>query len=58
MENCKKIFFVFDRIKDDDKMIQAEGVESLSEKELVSACRERGILGSRSVEEMREEVGT
>ncbi|GMN59762.1 hypothetical protein TIFTF001_028850 [Ficus carica] len=44
------------RIKDDDKMIQAEGVESLSEKELVSACRERGILGSRSVEELREEL--
>lgn len=55
MENCK---FFLDRIKDDDKMIQAEGVESLSEKELVSACRERGILGSRSVEELREEVGT
>lgn len=44
------------QIKDDDKMIQAEGVESLSERELVSACRERGILGSRSVEEMREEL--
>ncbi|PON70884.1 Parvalbumin [Trema orientale] len=44
------------RIKEDDKMIQAEGLESLSEKELISACRERGILGSRSVEEMREEL--
>ncbi|EXC28033.1 hypothetical protein L484_022266 [Morus notabilis] len=43
-------------IKDDDKMIQAEGIESLSEKELILACRERGILRSCSVEEMREEL--
>ncbi|XP_024030213.1 mitochondrial proton/calcium exchanger protein [Morus notabilis] len=44
------------KIKDDDKLIQAEGLESLSEEELIAACRERGILGSRSVEEMREEL--
>ncbi|EEF47327.1 mitochondrial proton/calcium exchanger protein [Ricinus communis] len=40
-------------IKNDDKMIQAEGVESLSETELRQACRERGLLGLLSVEEMR-----
>ena len=38
-------------------MIQTEGVESLSEKELILACRERGILGSCLVKEMGEEVG-
>ncbi|KAK8541796.1 hypothetical protein V6N13_137613 [Hibiscus sabdariffa] len=43
-------------IKSDDKMIQAEGVESLSEAELQQACRERGILGSLSVEEMRQQL--
>ncbi|KAK9098219.1 hypothetical protein Syun_025264 [Stephania yunnanensis] len=43
-------------IKDDDKMIQAEGVDSLSEAELRQACRERGILGSLSVEEMRQQL--
>ncbi|XP_062116732.1 uncharacterized protein LOC133830707 isoform X2 [Humulus lupulus] len=46
---------LFYRIKEDDKMIQVEGVESLLEKELISACRERVILGTHSVEEMREE---
>ena len=46
----------FERIKEDDKMIQAEGVESLSEEELRQACRERGMLGSLSVEEMRQQV--
>ncbi|KAK1365779.1 hypothetical protein POM88_041340 [Heracleum sosnowskyi] len=30
-------------IKEDDKVIQAKGVESLSEAELRKACRERGI---------------
>ncbi|XP_059655515.1 uncharacterized protein LOC132302619 [Cornus florida] len=40
-------------IKNDDKLIQAEGVESLSEAELREDCRERGMLGLRSVEEMR-----
>ncbi|XP_052203195.1 LOW QUALITY PROTEIN: uncharacterized protein LOC127808667 [Diospyros lotus] len=45
------------QIKDDDKMIQAEGMESLSEQELRQACRERGLLGLRSVEEMRQQLG-
>lgn len=44
------------RIKADDKLIQAEGVESLSEEELREDCRERGMLGLRSVEEMREQL--
>ncbi|KAK1321797.1 hypothetical protein QJS10_CPA03g01751 [Acorus calamus] len=43
-------------IKNDDKMIQAEGVESLSEPELRQACRDRGYLGLLSVEEMRHEL--
>ncbi|KAF3455190.1 hypothetical protein FNV43_RR05638 [Rhamnella rubrinervis] len=43
-------------IKNDDKMIQAEGVESLSERELIMACRDRGLLRPQSVEEMREEL--
>lgn len=43
-------------IKNDDKMIQAEGVESLTEEELRQACRERGMLGLRSVEEMRAQL--
>lgn len=37
-------------------MIQAEGVESLSEAELREDCRERGMLGILSVEEMRQQV--
>lgn len=37
-------------------MIQAEGVESLSEAELREDCRERGMLGALSVEEMRQQV--
>ena len=37
-------------------MIQAEGVESLSEAELRQACRDRGLLGLLSVEEMRQQV--
>ena len=37
-------------------MIQAEGVESLSEAELREDCRERGMLGLRSVEEMQQQV--
>ncbi|CAM6100588.1 unnamed protein product [Calypogeia fissa] len=40
-------------IKADDRMIKSEGVESLSEAELRAACRERGMLGLLSVEEMR-----
>ncbi|KAF0901130.1 hypothetical protein E2562_038039 [Oryza meyeriana var. granulata] len=43
-------------IKNDDKMIQAEGVESLSEEELRQACRERGHLGLLSIEEMRQQL--
>eukprot|EP00250_Pteridium_aquilinum_P004513 c14713_g1_i1 orf=237-2774(+) len=43
-------------IKNDDKMIQTEGVESLSEAELRAACRERGMLGLLSVEEMRQQL--
>ncbi|KAK7295223.1 hypothetical protein RJT34_18128 [Clitoria ternatea] len=43
-------------IKNDDKLIQAEGVESLSEAELRQACRERGLLGLLSVEEMRQQL--
>lgn len=37
-------------------MIQAEGLDSLSEEELRQACRDRGLLGLRSVDEMREQV--
>ncbi|WMV53364.1 hypothetical protein MTR67_046749 [Solanum verrucosum] len=44
------------KIKNDDKMIQAEGVESLSEDELRQACRERGLLGLLSVEEMQQQT--
>ncbi|KAI4342858.1 hypothetical protein MLD38_027426 [Melastoma candidum] len=43
-------------IKNDDRMIQAEGVESLSEAELRQACRYRGLLGLLSVEEMRQQL--
>ncbi|OMO82604.1 LETM1-like protein [Corchorus olitorius] len=43
-------------IKNDDKMIQAEGVESLSEAELRQACRDRGLLGLLSVDEMRQQL--
>ncbi|GMI93044.1 leucine zipper-EF-hand-containing transmembrane protein 1 [Hibiscus trionum] len=44
------------RIKNDDKLIQAEGVNSLSEAELREDCRERGMLGTLSVEEMRQQL--
>ena len=37
-------------------MIQIEGVDSLSEAELRTACRERGMLGLLSVGEMRQQV--
>ena len=52
------ILFGFGRIKNDDKMIQAEGVESLSEAELRQACRDRGMLALSSVEEMRQQVSS
>jgi LETM1 and EF-hand domain-containing protein 1 len=48
--------FLFFRIKADDRLIEAEGVESLSEAELREECRERGMLGDLSVEEMRQQV--
>ncbi|KAG2693777.1 hypothetical protein I3760_08G111700 [Carya illinoinensis] len=41
------------QIKNDDKLIQAEGVDSLSEAELRQACRDRGMLGLLSLEEMQ-----
>ncbi|ONK57880.1 uncharacterized protein A4U43_C09F5150 [Asparagus officinalis] len=44
------------QIKEDDKLIQAEGVESLSEQELRQACRDRGHLGLLSTEEMRQQL--
>ena len=37
-------------------MIQVEGIESLSEDELRQACRDRGLLGLLSVDEMRKQV--
>ena len=43
-------------IKNDDTMVQAEGVESLSDEELRHACRERGHLDLLSIEEMRHQV--
>ncbi|XP_076880999.1 uncharacterized protein LOC143528994 [Bidens hawaiensis] len=44
-------------IKNDDMMIQKEGgVDALSEDELREDCRERGMLGLRSVEEMRQQL--
>ncbi|KAJ4904975.1 LETM1-like protein [Raphanus sativus] len=43
-------------IKEDDKLIRAEGVDSLSEAELREDCRERGMLGTLSVEEMRQQL--
>ncbi|XP_047066967.1 mitochondrial proton/calcium exchanger protein-like [Lolium rigidum] len=43
-------------IKNDDTMIQAEGVESLSDEELRHACRERGHLDLLSIEEMRHQI--
>lgn len=43
-------------IKDDDMLIQREGVASLSEHELRQACRERGHLALLTVEEMQEEL--
>ncbi|MBA0713882.1 hypothetical protein Golax_012885 [Gossypium laxum] len=44
------------RIKKDDKLIQGGGVESLSEAELRQGCRERGMHGVLSVEEMRQQL--
>ncbi|CDP04140.1 unnamed protein product [Coffea canephora] len=44
------------KIKEDDKMIKAEGVESLSEEELRQACRDRGMLGLVSADELRQSL--
>ncbi|KAI4353172.1 hypothetical protein L6164_002143 [Bauhinia variegata] len=44
------------QIKNDDKLIQSEGLESLSEAELRQACRDRGLLGLLSAEEMRQQL--
>ncbi|KAL6565302.1 hypothetical protein OROGR_002253 [Orobanche gracilis] len=44
------------KIKEDDKMIQTEGIDSLSEEELRQACRDRGLLGLLSVDEMRKQL--
>lgn len=44
------------RIKTDDRMIREEGIETLSEQELRAACRERGMLGLLSVEQMRQQL--
>ncbi|KAJ7563576.1 hypothetical protein O6H91_03G115700 [Diphasiastrum complanatum] len=43
-------------IKEDDKLISSEGVESLLESELRAACRERGMLGLVSIEEMKQQL--
>ncbi|CAA6668458.1 unnamed protein product [Spirodela intermedia] len=43
-------------IKNDDKLIQAEGIESLSDSELRQACRDRGYLGLLSREDMRQQL--
>ncbi|XP_047317004.1 mitochondrial proton/calcium exchanger protein-like [Impatiens glandulifera] len=43
-------------IKKDDRLIQSEGVDSLSEAELREDCRERGMLGLLSVDEMRQQL--
>ena len=56
MHLCLSVYVYVFSIKNDDKMIQAEGLESLSEYELRQACRERGHLGLLSTEEMRLEV--
>eukprot|EP00271_Cylindrocystis_brebissonii_P009140 TRINITY_DN23818_c0_g1_i1.p1 TRINITY_DN23818_c0_g1~~TRINITY_DN23818_c0_g1_i1.p1 ORF type:complete len:846 (+),score=171.33 TRINITY_DN23818_c0_g1_i1:88-2625(+) len=45
-----------DAIKEDDLMIRNEGVESLTEAELRTACRERGMMGLVGVEEMRQQL--
>ncbi|MCO5611276.1 hypothetical protein L7F22_065528 [Adiantum nelumboides] len=43
-------------IKNDDRLIQTEGIELLSEAELQAACRARGILNVYTVEEMRQQL--
>ena len=46
-----------DELRDDDKQIQKEGVDSLTLKELQEACRARGIHSERSEEYMRRKLG-
>ncbi|EMS51213.1 hypothetical protein TRIUR3_18170 [Triticum urartu] len=55
-EKTTRVSIYRENIKNDDKMIQAEGVDSLSEEELRQACRDRGHLGLRSTEEMRKQL--
>ncbi|KAI5061020.1 hypothetical protein GOP47_0023525 [Adiantum capillus-veneris] len=43
-------------IKNDDRLIQTEGIELLSEAELQAACRDRGILNVFTVKEMRQHL--
>ncbi|XP_076900806.1 uncharacterized protein LOC143555056 isoform X2 [Bidens hawaiensis] len=44
-------------IKNDDRLIQAEGgVDALSDDELAEDCRERGMIGVLSVQEMRQQL--
>ncbi|CAI9108437.1 OLC1v1008026C1 [Oldenlandia corymbosa var. corymbosa] len=43
-------------LKKDDKLIQSEGVDSLSEAELREDCMERGIVVQDSVEDMRQQL--
>ncbi|MCO5550546.1 hypothetical protein L7F22_004033 [Adiantum nelumboides] len=44
------------RIKIDDRLIKEEGIETLSEQELRAACRDRGMLGTLSVEQMCQQL--
>ena len=46
-----------DELRDDDKQIDAEGVESLTLTELQEACRARGIHSGQSVSYMRRKLG-
>ncbi|KAL5698948.1 hypothetical protein ACHQM5_029917 [Ranunculus cassubicifolius] len=43
-------------IKNDDKLIQAEGIDSMDEAELKQTCRERGIIISLPPEELRQQL--
>ena len=45
-----------DELRDDDKIIQKEGVDSLTLQELQEACRARGIHSERSEEYMRRKL--
>ncbi|XP_073386796.1 uncharacterized protein [Physcomitrium patens] len=43
-------------IKKDDEAIEKEGIDSLSEAELRLACRDRGMLGIQSIDNMHTQV--